>query len=83
MYAVEHYCSVDDSSTYEIFETLNEAQFFSEKDIWNIDNYPLYIFKAKFNCERIYLENSEWNYDDCIDTIIEYLDYYKELKYEF
>lgn len=83
MYAVEHYYPNDDCSTYEIFETINEAQSFCQEDKWSKDNYPIYIFQAKFNCERIYLEDGEWNYDDRSDTIIEYLNYYKELKYSF
>ena len=71
MYAVEHYYT-DDRSTYEIFETLSEAENFClDKNNWDKNHFPLFIFKADFNSELIYQEeNGNWNYDDFSDTIL-------------
>ncbi len=79
MFAVEHYYVSDDCSTYEIFETLENAKEFCEnKSNWNDDHFPLYIFKADFNLDRIYFdENGFWNYDDFSDTIIKYYSDFK------
>ncbi len=70
MYAVEHYYINDLSSTFEIFESFKDAQYFCDIDSnWNENHFPLYIFKAKFNCERIFMEDDGiWNYDDYSDT---------------
>lgn len=70
MFGVEH-CYKDGSSTYEIFETFDEAQIFCENEKkWTNLNQPLYIFEADFNTELIFKENSSWNYDDFSDTIL-------------
>ena len=72
MYGVEH-CYNDGSSTYEIFETLSDAKSFCQnEESWSEDNKPLFIFKADFNSELIYLEDgsSRWNYDDFNMTIL-------------
>lgn len=71
MYAVEH-CYANAGSTYEIFETLKESkEFCSLKQNWNKEHYPTFIFKAKFNLELIYKEDSgRWNYDDFSNTIL-------------
>lgn len=83
MYGVEHYYPSDNSSTYELFETLMEAEKFCLKQNWTKDNYPIFIFQAKFNRERIFLDDGQWNYDDFGDSILEYMDYYKKVKYVF
>lgn len=70
MFAVEH-CYDDGASTYEIFETLNEAEVFCEtKNNWSKVNQPLFIFKANFNIEHLYKEDGGWNYDDFSNTIL-------------
>lgn len=71
MYAVEHYYT-DDRRTYDIFETLCEAESFtSDKNNWDKNHFPLFIFKADFNLELIYQEdNGNWNYEDFSDTIL-------------
>lgn len=80
MYGVEHYYT-DDRRTYDIFETLNEAEIFtSDKNNWDKNHFPLFIFKADFNLDLIYQEeNSNWNYDDFSDTIIKYHSFRKNL----
>ena len=80
MYAVEHYYT-DDRSTYEIFETLSEAENFClDKNNWDKNHFPLFIFKADFNSELIYQEeNGNWNYDDFYDTILKYHSFRKTL----
>lgn len=83
MFGVEHYYASEDSSTYEIFPTLPEAKSFcAEQSLWSEGHYPLYIFKAKFNPERIFQEDDlggQWNYEDYMDTIIEYDDLFVEI----
>lgn len=81
MFGVEHYNAVDNTSTYEIFSTLENAQkFCADKSKWNKKYFPLYIFKADFNTERIYQEDDEmWNYDDFSDTILKYYDFKIEI----
>ncbi|WP_333851906.1 hypothetical protein [Epilithonimonas sp.] len=81
MYAVEHYYSNDERSTYEIFETLNEAESFcSDKNNWNENHFPLFIFKADFNSDLIYQdENRNWNYDDFSGTILKYHSFRKTI----
>lgn len=70
MFGVEH-CYNDGSSTYEIFETLNESKTFCENvENWSDVNQPLFIFKADFNVNLIFRENNSWNYDDFGDTIL-------------
>ena len=63
MFGVEYYTEPDhDHSTYEIFPTLEKALKFGKKrDV-------LYIFRADFNTERIFIEDGSWNYEDKSDT---------------
>ena len=77
MYAVEHYYENDESSTYEIFETLEKAKkYCTTTTIWNKNNYPIRIFKADFNINRIFKEpDGQWNYDDFWNTILKYYDF--------
>jgi hypothetical protein len=82
-YAVEHYYAEETTSTYEIFRCLQSAKDFCKKENWSKVHYPIYIFQANFNDERVYMEDGEWNYDDYGDTIINYMEYYEELTYEF
>jgi len=79
MYGVEHYYAEDDASTYEIFETLEQAEEFCINDKnWNKNHFPLFIFKADFNTNCIYKEeDGEWNYEDYADTIIRYHSFIK------
>lgn len=79
MYGVEHKYLDDDSSTFEIFETLDDALSFSlNQDIWSKKHKPTSIFKAGFNKELIFKNNdNQWNYDDYADLI---LGNYKEIK---
>jgi len=81
MYAVEHYYKSDERSTHEIFETLNDAEFFcSHNKNWNENHFPLFIFKADFNTELIYQEeNGIWNYEDFENTILKYYSFRKTL----
>lgn len=76
MYGVEHFYAHEDSSTFEIFSTLMEAlSYCAEPSLWTEDHYPLYVFKAKFNPERIFQEDDlggRWNYEDSNDTITKY-----------
>lgn len=71
MYAVEHYYT-DDCRTYDIFETLDDAEnFTSEESNWDKNHFPLFIFKADYNIDLIYQEeNGNWNYEDFSDTIL-------------
>lgn len=80
MFAVEYYNTFDNTSTYNIFTKLKLAQAFCDKTVWNKNYFPLYIFKADFNKERIYRENEEWNYEDCSDTILKYYNFRIELR---
>jgi hypothetical protein len=82
MFAVEHYYT-DDRRTYDIFETLDEAEnFTSEKSNWNKNHFPLFIFKADFNMELIYQdEKGNWNYEDFSNTILKYHSFRKNLNY--
>lgn len=71
MFGVEH-CYSDGRSTYEIFETLEDAVNFCEQNNrWNETNQPLFVFQADFNVKFIFKENkNQWNYDDDNKTII-------------
>jgi len=53
-------------STYEIFDSLQDAVDFAEQD----DIIVKYYFVADFNKDRIYREDGGWNYEDFSDTII-------------
>lgn len=69
MYALE-YKSYDGSYAFDIFKSFNGAK----KHALKINSLgflykSLFIFKAEFNPIRIYIENNEWNYDDCMDTL--------------
>ena len=83
MFGVEHYYASEDSSTYEIFPTLSEAETFcADNSFWSDGHYPLFIFKAEFNRDRIFREKEprgRWNYDDYSDTIVEYEDFFVEI----
>ncbi len=71
MYGVEHYYYSDDSSTYEIFESIEDAYNYCNSSKWTDDNIPMFIFKAIFNLDLIYKEEDGiWNYDDYVDTIV-------------
>lgn len=78
-YAVE-YKSGNDGQTFDIFLTLKEAKSFT-KEITTLDSEykPLFIFKADFNLQNIYLEDNRWNYEDYADTIIKYHSYNKTI----
>lgn len=83
MFGVEYYYAKDNHSTYDIFPTLAEAKSFcNNQNLWNENNYPLYIFKADFNSERIFQENDldgQWNYEDVSNTILNYHDFFIEM----
>jgi len=74
MYAVEHYYKSDERTTYEIFETLTDAEsFIQDPSNWDENHLPLFIFKADFNTELIFQEeNGNWNYDDYLQTIVQH-----------
>lgn len=66
IYCVEH-CRTDGVQTFEIFKTLNEAEAFAKnKENWDSEHIPLYIFSADFNEEYVYEEDDgNLNYEDC------------------
>lgn len=70
LYCVEH-CRTDGAQTFEIFRTLNEAEAFAKnKENWDSEHFPLYIFSADFNEEYVYEEDDgNLNYEDCYGTI--------------
>lgn len=71
MYAVERFDVMDTHSTYEIFPSLKDALDFAENlKTWKGVHIPLYIFRAYFNKDRIYFEDTSWNYEDFSDTIL-------------
>lgn len=72
MYGVEHKYLDDDSSTFEIFETLDDALSFSlDQKNWSEKHKPTSIFKADFNQELIFKDkNNQWNYDDYANLIL-------------
>jgi hypothetical protein len=75
MFGVEYYSALEDASTYEIFPTLQEAKSFcDDQTLWTEHYFPLYIFEAQFNSNRIYREPDLgcWNYEDNHDTILKY-----------
>lgn len=63
MYGVEY--KTDSSSSYDIFETYEEALAFA-----NSNENSMFMFKADFNTEHIYQDGDAWNYDDFSDTFI-------------
>jgi hypothetical protein len=70
MFGVEH-CYSDGASTYDIFETLDDANTFCKNvDNWNNAHYPLFIFKADFNVDLIFKDDNNWNYDDFKGVIL-------------
>ena len=85
MYAVEYMCS-DGSASFDIFETLEEAEKHCDKNfvndcgekIWGKDCVPLFIFSADFNVDDIFTEENEngvvigWNYEEHFDMIENY-----------
>ena len=78
-YAVE-YKSGNDGQTFDIFTTLKSAKSFTKEMISIGGEYkPLFIFKADFNLENVYIENNTWNYEDFSNTIIKYHSYKKIL----
>lgn len=70
LYGVEH-CRVDGVQTYEVFRTLEEAErFVEDKDNWDCNNVPLFIFFCDFDADCIYEEDDGMlNYDDCSTTM--------------
>ena len=68
MYALE-YKSFDGGITFDIFETYKKAKIFAGKiSKYGHQYWPLFIFRAKFNNNRIFKEDDNWNYDDFSDT---------------
>jgi len=63
MYGVEY--KTDGSSSYDIFETYDDALAFA-----NSNENSMFLFTADFNTDRIYQEDSIWNYEDFADTFI-------------
>lgn len=80
LYCVEH-CRVDGAQTYEVFRTLREAERFVEnKDNWDCDNVPLFIFSSNFNADYIYEEDNGFlNYEDFSDTMQENFEMIREI----
>ena len=70
LYGVEH-CRIDGVQTYEIFRTLEDAErFVANKDNWDYNNMPLYIFSSDFNKDCVYEEEKgHLNYEDYADTL--------------
>lgn len=63
MYGVEY--KTDSSSSYDIFETYEDALAFA-----NSNENSMFLFTADFNKDRIYQEDDIWNYEDFADTFI-------------
>ena len=63
MYGVEY--KTDSSSSYDIFETYDDALAFA-----NSNENSMFLFVADFNKYRIYQEDDVWNYEDFADTFI-------------
>lgn len=71
MYGVEHQYCFDEVSSFEIFETLDEANTFLSGNLWGKNHKPLFIFKADFNKELIFREDDgKWNYEDYSNLIL-------------
>lgn len=71
MYGVEHQYQFDETSTFEIFETLDEANSFLSENLWDKNHKPLFIFKADFNKDLIFKESDgKWNYEDYNNLIL-------------
>ena len=72
LYGVEH-CRIDGAQTYEIFRTFEDAErFVANKDNWDYNNVPLYIFSSDFNEDCIFEEDDgQLNYEDYADTLQE------------
>jgi hypothetical protein len=75
MVVVEYRSDLTDHkhSTYEIFESLDEAITFKERmedEMTRDDGFDVVIglSVADFNLNRIYKEDSGWNYEDFTDT---------------
>lgn len=70
MFAVEYRYYCDETwGNYEIFATIEEARKYIDLINQEQIKFPLYLFTAQFNKERVYLEDSKaWNYEDCSDT---------------
>lgn len=80
MFGAEHCNLATENSTYEIFTTFEQAQnFCNNPKNWNENTFPLCIFKADFNVDRVYQEDGMWNYDDFSDTILKYHDFKLEI----
>jgi len=66
MYAVEY--TTDGSSSYDIFETYDDALKFA-----NSNDNSIFLFEADFNVDRIYKDSdNNWNYNDSSDTYSNY-----------
>ena len=80
LYGVEH-CRIDGAQTYEIFRTFEDAErFVANKDNWDYNNVPLYIFSSDFNEDCIFEEDDgQLNYEDYADTLQENFVILKEL----
>lgn len=71
MYGVEHQYHFDEVSSFEIFETLDEANSFLSENFWDKNHKPLFIFKADFNKDLIFKESDgKWNYEDYSNLIL-------------
>ena len=80
LYGVEH-CRIDGAQTYEVFRTLEDAErFVANKENWDYNDVPLYIFSSDFNEDCIFKEDDgQLNYEDYADTLQENFVILKEL----